>query len=60
MISKSSIEAKDWKEAIKMIEMQDQGFADTLAVSANPKLEATLKKSKEDISMGRLVPLEDV
>ena len=54
------IGAREWKEIIETIEMHDQGLADTLAIMADPELQALLKKGEEDIKAGRLIPLDEV
>lgn len=52
--------AKDWKEIIETIEMHDQGFADTLAIAADPKLQEFIKDSQKEIRSRRLIPLDEV
>ncbi len=54
------IGAKEWKEIIETIEMHDQGLADTLAITADPKLQALLKESEKEIKSGKLIPLAEV
>jgi hypothetical protein len=54
------IGAKEWKEIIETIEMHDQGLADTLAITADPKLQALLKESEKEITSGKLIPLDEV
>jgi prevent-host-death family protein len=54
------IGAKVWKDIIETIEMHDQGLADTLAITADPELQAFLKDSEKDIKSGNLIPLEEV
>ena len=54
------IGAKAWKEIIETLEMHDQGFADTLAITADPELQAFLKDSEKDIKSGNLIPLDKV
>ena len=54
------IGAKEWKEIIETIEMHDQGLADTLAITANPELQALLKDGEKDIRAGKLIPLDEV
>ena len=54
------IGAKEWKEIIDTIEMHDQGLADTLAIMADPELQAILEEGAEDINAGRLIPLNEV
>ena len=39
--------AKEWKEIIEKIEMYDQGLADTLALMADPELQALLEEGEE-------------
>jgi prevent-host-death family protein len=54
------IGAKEWKDIIDTIEMHDQGLADTLAIMADPELQAILEEGEEDIKAGRLIPLDEV
>jgi prevent-host-death family protein len=54
------IGAKEWKEIIKTIEMHDQGLADTLAITADPQLQALLKDGEKGIKAGKLIPLDEV
>jgi hypothetical protein len=54
------IGAREWKEIIETIEIHDQGLADTLAITADPKLQALLKEGEKDIKMGRFIPLDEV
>ena len=54
------IGAKEWKEIVKAIEMHDQALANTLAMTADPKLQAILKESEEEIASGKLIPLDEV
>ena len=54
------IGAKEWKEIVEAIEMHDQGLADTLAITADPKLQAVLKQSEKEIESGKLIPLDEV
>ena len=54
------IGAKEWKEIIETIEMHDQGLADTLAITADPELQALLKDGEKDIRAGKLIPLDEV
>ena len=41
------IGAKEWKEIIETLEMHDQGLADTLALTADPELQAVIKDGRE-------------
>jgi prevent-host-death family protein len=54
------IGAKEWKEIVETIEMHDQGLADALAITADPKLQAVLKQSEKEIESGKLIPLDEV
>lgn len=54
------IGAREWKEIVEAIEMHDQGLADTLAITADPKLQAVLKQSEKEIESGKLIPLDEV
>ena len=54
------IGVKEWKEIIEAIEMHDQGLADTLAITADPKLQAVLKEGEKEIESGKLIPLDEV
>ena len=54
------IGAKEWKDIIDTIEMHDQGLADTLAIMADPELQALLEEGEEDTKAGRLIPLDEV
>ena len=54
------IGSKTWKEIIETIEMHDQGLADSLALTADPELQALLKKSEKEIESGKLVPLAEL
>jgi prevent-host-death family protein len=54
------IGAKEWKGIIEAIEMHDQGLADTLAITADPKLQSILKQSEKEIESGKLIPLDEV
>jgi prevent-host-death family protein len=54
------IGAKEWKEIVEAIEMHDQGLADTLAITADPKLQVILKASEKEIESGKLIPLSEV
>ena len=54
------IGAKEWKEIIETLEMHDQGLADTLALTADPELQAIMKKGEKEIKSGKLVPLDEV
>jgi prevent-host-death family protein len=49
------IGAKEWKEIVEAIEIHDQGLADMLAITADPKLQAVLKESEKEIESGKLV-----
>jgi hypothetical protein len=40
--------------------MHDQGLADTLAITADPKLQAVLKEGEKEIESGKLIPLDEV
>jgi hypothetical protein len=53
------IGAKEWKEIIEAVEIHDQGLADTLAITADPMLQALLKERKV-IESGKLIPLDEV
>ena len=52
--------AREWKEIIETIEIHDQGLADTLAITADPKLQTLLKESEKEIESGKLIPLDEV
>ena len=54
------IGAKEWKGIVEAIEMHDQGLADTLAITADPKLQAVLEESEKEIESGKLIPLDEV
>ena len=54
------IGAKEWKEIVEAIEMHDQGLANTLAITANPKLQDFLKESGKEIESGKLIPLDEI
>jgi len=54
------IGAQKWKEIIETIEMHDQGLADTLAITADPKLQASFRDSEKEIKSGKLILLEKV
>ena len=54
------IGSKTWKEIIETIEMHDQGYADTLAITADPELQAILKKGEKDVEEGKLIPMDAV
>jgi hypothetical protein len=54
------IGAKEWKEIIEALEMHDQGLADTLAITADPELQAIIKAGEGEISSGKLIPLDEV
>jgi hypothetical protein len=54
------IGTKQWKDIIETLETHDQGYADTLALTADPKLQAFIKESEKDIKDGKLVPLDEV
>jgi prevent-host-death family protein len=54
------IGAKEWKEIIEALEMHDQGLADTLAITADPELQAIIKAGEKEISSGKLIPLDEV
>jgi hypothetical protein len=54
------IGTKEWKKIIEAIEMHDQGLADTLAITADPKLQTVFKDAEEDIKSGKLIPLDEV
>jgi hypothetical protein len=54
------IGAKKWKEIVEAIEMHDQGLADTLAITADPKLQALFKGSEKEIESRKLIPLDEV
>lgn len=54
------IGAKEWKEIVETIEMHDQGLADTLAITADPKLQTLLKEGEKEIAAGKLIPLAEV
>ena len=49
-----------WKEIIETLEMHDQGLADTLAIMADPELQALLKEGEENIKKGNVIPWEQV
>jgi PHD/YefM family antitoxin component YafN of YafNO toxin-antitoxin module len=52
--------AKEWKEIIETIEMYDQALADTLAITADPRLQALLKEGEKEVEAGMLVPLGEM
>ena len=52
--------AREWKEIVDAIEMHDQGLADTLAITADPELQAILKDGEKDVKSAKLVPLSEV
>jgi prevent-host-death family protein len=54
------IGVKEWKEIVEAIEMHDQGLADTLAITADPKLQAVLKESEKEIESRKFIPLDEV
>jgi prevent-host-death family protein len=54
------IGAKEWKEIIETLEMHDQGLADTLALTADPDLQAVIRDGEKDINSGKLIPLDEV
>jgi hypothetical protein len=54
------IGTKEWKKIIDTIEMHDQGYADTLAITADPDLQEIIKEGEKDIQSGKLVPLSEV
>jgi PHD/YefM family antitoxin component YafN of YafNO toxin-antitoxin module len=54
------IGANLFAEILKVIEKNDPGLADTLAIMTNPEVQAVLDESEEDIKAGRTVPLEQV
>src|SRR6266498_5681532 len=54
------IGAKEWKDIIDTIEMHDQGLADTLAIMADPELQALLEEGEENIRKGNVIPWEQV
>ena len=54
------IGTKQWKDIVETLEMHDQGFADTLALTANPKLQEIIHESEKDIKDGKLVRLDEV
>ena len=54
------IGAKEWKEIIEKLEIHDQGLADTLAITADPKLQEHFKESEKEINSGKLIPLDEV
>ena len=54
------IGTKEWKKIVETIEMHDQGLADTLAITADPKLQTILKDAEVEIKSGKLIPLDEV
>jgi len=54
------IGAKAWKEIIETLEMHDQGLADTLAITADPELQAVIKEGEKEVNSGKLIPLDAV
>ena len=54
------IGTKEWKEIIERLEMHDQGFADTLAITVDPELQIILKEGEKDIKSGKLIPMDAV
>jgi len=54
------IGAKEWKEIVDTIEMHDQGLADTLALTSDPKLQSLIKEGEKDIRAGKLIPLDEI
>lgn len=54
------IGAREWKQIIERLEAHDPSLADTLAINADPELQAFLKKSAQDIKGGKLVPLDEI
>jgi prevent-host-death family protein len=54
------IGAKEWKGIIEAVEIHDPGLADTLAITADPELQAFFQKSEKEIQSGKLVPLDEV
>lgn len=54
------IGAKEWEEIVEAMEMHDQSLADTLAIIADPKLQALLKESEKEIKSGKLIPLDEI
>ena len=60
MADRQLIGVNEWKEIIETIEMHDQGLADTLAINADPELQAIIKDGEKDIKIGRLRALEEI
>jgi prevent-host-death family protein len=54
------IGTKEFREMLKIIEAHDPGLADTLAIMANPEVQAILDEGEEDVKAGRTILLEDV
>jgi prevent-host-death family protein len=52
--------AQEFSQILKLIEKHDPGLADTLAILADPQLQAILEESGRDIAAGRTVPIEEL
>ena len=50
----------EFSEILELIEKHDPGLADTLAILADPELQAILEESGRDIAAGRTVPIEEL
>ena len=52
--------AQEFSQILELIEKYDPGLADTLAILADPELQAILETSGQDIAAGRTVPIEEL
>ena len=51
--------AQEFSQILKLIEKHDHGLADTLAIMADPKLQAVSKQGEKDIKAGRVLPFDE-
>jgi hypothetical protein len=50
---------RKFNELLELLERYDPGLADTLAIMANPEIQAILEQDEEDIKTGRLIPFDE-
>ncbi len=53
------IGTKEFAEMLKIIEAHDPGLADTLAIMANPEVQAIIEEGEENLKTGYLLPFDE-
>lgn len=52
------IGTNEFRQILKVLEKHDPGLADTLAISANPEIQALLEEGDKNIKRGNLLPFD--